>query len=240
MGRALVGMTPWRLACLGALVGCTSDVDQAWQLDHERVIALRATPPRLAMGEIAELDALRGYVGQAPQEADPELVEVVTPTSLASALSRQGTSWRVTAPSAAQLDAARAELELAATAPVPLDLRFTFRGSGEGADLVARKLVWLGEHADNPTLETVTIDGADAPAAAPLVVGVAVDIPVAVDFDDRYNINWLTSCGTMHDFDLARAYLRVEPEDAQEGTFALVVRDDRGGVAWRLWPISAR
>jgi hypothetical protein len=43
----------------------------------------------------------------------------------------------------------------------------------------------------------------------------------------------------MHDFDLAKAYLRVEPEDPHQGTLGVVVRDTAGGVAWQFWPISA-
>ena len=57
-----------------------------------------------------------------------------------------------------------------------------------------------------------------------------------IDTDD---VNWLTSCGTMHDYDLPQAYLRVELEDPMEGELAVVLRDARGGVAWRVWPIHA-
>ena len=43
----------------------------------------------------------------------------------------------------------------------------------------------------------------------------------------------------MHDFDLPQAYLRVELEDPASGELAVVRRDPRGGVAWRVWPIRA-
>jgi hypothetical protein len=79
----------------------------------------------------------------------------------------------------------------------------------------------------------------DAASAEQLTVAPGVDVRLAVDLDDSYTVNWLTSCGTMHDFDLARAYLRVEPEDPQSGSMAIVVRDELGGVAWRVWPITA-
>ncbi|MEZ4359286.1 MAG: hypothetical protein R3B48_03835 [Kofleriaceae bacterium] len=219
-----------------AAAACGQDVDPPWQLDHDRVIAVRATPPRIATGEIAELDVLLGRAGAPPAEVDAEEVEVTSPSRLASALVRRGARWTVVAPDEAGLAAARAELGLAATEPVPLQLRLTFTAPA----LVARKTVWLGPRAQNPTLDPITIDGASALELTELSVGIAVDVPVAVDLDDRYNINWLTSCGTMHDFDLARAYLRVEPEDHKEGTFALVVRDELGGVAWKTWAISAR
>jgi hypothetical protein len=52
-------------------------------------------------------------------------------------------------------------------------------------------------------------------------------------------VNWLTSCGEMHDFDLHSAYLTVGPDDPQEGELAVILRDERGGVAWRVWPIRS-
>ena len=86
----------------------------------------------------------------------------------------------------------------------------------------------LGQHADNPALGAVLVDGVDATTETALVVAPATDIPLEVAFADTDDVNWLTSCGTMHDFDLATAYLRVEPEDPQSGTFGIVVRDTAG------------
>jgi hypothetical protein len=217
------------------LAGCGQDVDPPWQLDHDRIIAIRSTPPRIASGEVAELDALLGRVELPPIEVVPAIATVESPTVLQGALVQQEGRWTVTAPEAAELDAARSELGLAADEPVPLRLRVTFAEN----DKVGLKIVWLGERADNPVIDPVTIDGMDALAAAELAVGVEVDIPLAVELDDSYVVNWLTSCGTMHDFDLARAYLRVEADDPKAGTLGVVVRDVVGGVAWRLWPITA-
>ncbi|MEO7735294.1 MAG: hypothetical protein ABIY55_30355, partial [Kofleriaceae bacterium] len=56
-----------------------------------------------------------------------------------------------------------------------------------------------------------------------------------VDFD----VTWLTSCGTMHDFDLPAAYLEVEADDVTAGELVLVVRDQGAGVTWSRWPIHA-
>ena len=218
-------------AVAAALVaGCTSDVDPPWQLDHDRIVAVRATPPRIAAGETAQLDVLLGHVGAPTSEQAPDLVQVVSPMSLADALAADGS---VTAPGEDRLAAARTELGLDTGAPVPLTL-----GLGAGG-LAATKTVWLGEHADNPDLVNVLVDGA-APAS-PIVVAPDVDVPLSVDADDATGIvNWLTSCGTMHDFDLHKAYLHVLPEDPQAGELVLVVRDDQGGVAWQAWSISAQ
>ena len=217
------------------LAGCGQDVDPPWQLDHDRIIAVRSTPPRIASGEVAELDALLGRAEQPPIEAVPATVTVLSPTVLQGAVAQDGERWIVTAPAEAELAEARTELRLAASEPVPLRLRVTFAEY----DKVGLKIVWLGVHADNPVIDPITIDGMDGLAAEQLAVGVGVDVPLAVEFDDTYVVNWLTSCGTMHDFDLASAYLRVEPDDPRVGTLGVVVRDVVGGVAWRLWPITA-
>jgi len=219
-----------------ALVGaaCTGDVDPAWQLDHDRVITVRSTPPRIATGETAELDALIGRKGRPPSEVEPDTAEVVSPAALSGVLGHPA-RWTVTAPADDQLAAGRSELGLDAGVSVPVRIRVTFADTGE----VAYKIVWLGEHADNPVIDPITVDGTDVVTASQLTVGQGVDVRLAVDFDDSYTINWLTSCGTMHDFDLARAYLRVEPEDPKSGTLGVVVRDALGGVAWQLWPITA-
>ena len=218
---------------LALLVGCTNDVDPPWQLDHERVIAVRATPPGLVTGETSKLDALLGRSGDIPLEAEPEMVTVMSPMSLAGAVSRQGTSWIVTAP--ADLTAARAELMLMPTDPVPLRLRMTFPDFA----FVGIKAVMLGAHHDNPSLGVIRIGGEDKTSATTLVVPKVTDVRLDVAFDDTFGVNWLTSCGNMHDFDLPGAYLRVEPEDPQAGMLGVVVRDATAGVAWKLWQIRA-
>jgi hypothetical protein len=79
-----------------------------------------------------------------------------------------------------------------------------------------------------------------APApATEIVVGKLVDVRLAIEVADTDEVNWLSSCGTLHDFDLPEAYLRVEAEDPTEGELAVVVRDDHGGVTWRVWKIRA-
>jgi hypothetical protein len=224
-----------RLLALVALAGCGDQVDEAWELDHDRVIAIRATPSRILSGEAAVIDAVLGRTDAPPIEVDPAMVTVLSPMVLASSVSKQTGRWRVTAPGPAQLAAARTELKLEADAPVPVRLRMTFPDSSK----VGLKVVWLGEHVNNPSLGQILIDGVDRSAATTLTVRPVVDVPLEVDFDDSYVVNWLTSCGTMHDFDLARGYLRVEAEDPQSGTLGVVVRDDLGGVAWKFWPITA-
>ena len=67
----------------GALAACADDTDPPWQLDHDRVIAVRANPPGLAPGEQATLDALLARKGDTTRTAIPEGATVVSPASLA-------------------------------------------------------------------------------------------------------------------------------------------------------------
>jgi hypothetical protein len=228
------------LAMLVVLVGCTDDTDPQWQLDHDRIIAVRATPPRILSGERSELDALVGRKGDHPIELVPPQATVVSPPSLAGALTFEANQWVVTAPSEAQLEAARTELGLEAGAAVPLTVGVAFTAatfpSGTEPE-AAIKVVWLGESAANPVLDTAMVNGLAAATTPDLVVGPVVDVPLAVEAIDTDDVNWLTSCGTMHDFDLPAAYLRVEPDDPQAGDLAVVIRTQLGGVAWHVWPI---
>jgi len=210
------------------LAGCAGDLVEPWELDHDRIVAIRATPPRMPADASSALEVLLAHEGAATTARAPDSVEVVSPAILTSAVA----GATVTAPSESQLAAARTELGLAANAPVPLVLSVGANG------FLATKTVWLGETAANPSLAEVLVDGTSPTEALVLPAATEVRLSVpAVDGVD--NITWMTSCGTMHDFDLSHAYLRIEPEDSQEGELVLVVRDPRGGVSWRVWPVRA-
>ena len=222
----------WLLAVLAA---CGGDLDQPWDLDHDRIVAIRAEPPSILSGETSKLDGLLSGKGTPTSETSPLQVIVVQPESLKSALSQAPDgSWIVTAPDEPTLAAARTELGLEATDPVPLQLGVAFT-----ATLAGVKTVQLGATAPNPTLGVMQFDGAAIPPPdTELVVGALVDVPMSVEALETDDVNWLTSVGEMHDFDLPSAYLRVEEDnELSEGELAIVLRDDRGGVTWQVWPI---
>ena len=214
---------------IGLASACSSNVDEPWDLDHDRIIAVRSAPPRIPAGQTAQLDVLVGHKGGPVSVQDPDRAAVVSPRSLASAVAGSV----VTAPDERALAMARAELALPDGAPVPLVVSISIAG------FAATKTVWLGESGDNPTLVDLRIAGG-LPGTS-IVVPLDEDVPLSVSADDVVDtVNWLTSCGTMHDFDLSSAYLRVEPDDPQQGELAVVLRDSRGGVAWNVWPIRAQ
>ena len=226
-----------RLLVLALLVGCGGDIDPPWQLDHDRIVAVRATPPGIMPGEESELDALISLKGLGTMDAVvPEGALVASPMALSGAVIPENGKWIVRVPPEPMLAAARLELHLAEGAPIPLRIGVAY---GQGT-LAAIKTVWIGKTLTNPTLAQMTIDGDPLEGKADLVVPketkVFFSIPAIPDDD----VNWLTNVGEMHDFDLPTAYLKVaKDEDMLEGELAVVKRDIDGGVAWRIWPIKA-
>jgi len=232
-----------RWLVLLALAACTQDLDEQWQLRHDRIIAVRTDPPRLAAGGQASLTMLAGYSDAPAVERAPDLAAVVSPKSMSGSVAPFGGAWMVTAPDESALAAARSELGLPDGAPVPLQIGLASAwphpvASTDEQHFAAVKTVLLGESGDNPPLEGLTING--APPGDELVVPRTGQVPLYVEANDETQIvNWLTSAGTMHDFDLHAAYLTFEEGDALEGQLVLVLHDELGGVTWRVWPLRA-
>ena len=113
------------LLLLWALAACDEIVtDEPWQLDHDRLLAVRSAPPHIATGEIALLDALVAHGGgpttvEAPRTASAAFA----PADLFDTVQFYIDHWRIEGPDESRLVAARQELGLAAGAPVHADER---------------------------------------------------------------------------------------------------------------------
>ncbi len=213
-----------RFLLLIALAGCIDKLDERWQLDVDHVVAVRATPPQVAAGGKASVDALVAHADGPVTIDGPAAALVMSPTDMTAALTFDG-AWTVTAPETATL-----------RSPIPLQLGLGFaRASGDPFEVT--KTVWLGPAGDNPAPPEILVDG--VAATGDLVVPIARDVALTVDVDPTWQVNWLTSCGTLHDDDQAAAILNVGKSDRQRGQLALVVRDPDGGVAWRVFEIAA-
>jgi hypothetical protein len=228
----------WIASCALA-AGCLDGLDPEWQLDHERIVAVRATPPHIASGQIAQLDALVAHKGSPTSLEQPSVAAAAfAPQSIAGAVQLGATGWQVVAPDAAALDDARTALRLPAGAPVPLDVVLQLPDSA-GNPLNAKKTVWLGDSADNPaSVGNVLVAGSAPPAN--ITIAKAIDVHLTTDVDPTDAVMWLTSCGTMHDDDEHAAFIHVEPKDRTDGELVVVVRDTKGGVVWQVWPIQAQ
>ena len=197
---------------------------EPWQLDHERVVAVRLTPPHVAPGEIGLFDALLAHAG------GPTTVEPVYSASAASAPGDLYTAvhfyidhWQIDGPDEARLEVARSELGLPADARVPIEVTVEVAGP-----LYANKTVWLGDSRANPPAPPVT----HGPALAS-----GTEYSLAFDPPAGGSVRWLTSCGTLRDDSEPRATHIVD--EPCEGELVIVVRDDAGGVAWQVLPIRA-
>jgi len=224
-------------ALVATTAGCVPDSDPRWQLDHDRVVAARATPPHLPAGTTATIDALIAHKGAPTTIESP--VHVVTapgtPAALAMMVAPSDTGVQVTAPSAEVLDAVRTSEQLAPGQPIPLVLIETFGP----IPLAVNHTIFFGDAANNPGPGAVMVGGVAALADAPIMIPADVDVPLSIDADPAAAVSWLTSCGTMHDDDEHAAFVHVQPADSQAGELVVVVRAPDGGVAWQRFPIEA-
>lgn len=215
-----------RVACTLVLVvaACSEPPTlEPWQLDHDRVIAVRATPPHVAPGEIALFDSLIAHAG-GPTTIEPvyNASAATAPGDLYTAVHFYIDHWQIDGPDQARLDVARSELGLAADAPVPIEVTLELPGP-----LYAYKTVWLGDSRDNPAAPALSygpdiVLGEHALAFAPPLGG---------------SVRWLTSCGTLRDDTESHATHIVD--EPCTGELVVVVRDAFGGVAWQVLPIVA-
>lgn len=219
----------YALVFLAACTTATPVAPEAWQLDQDRVIAVRSSPPGLAAGEHALVDALIAHAG------GPTTVE--TPYSLNAAHSPlSGTvnylfdHFELIAPDEPTLADARTQLGIAAGLPIPLEVEADF----EIHTFITQRRVLLGMHYDNADLGTIMIAG----QPAGITITVARDSTVALEASGGAPIvRWLTSCGELVDSAEPDAVLHTGTPCT--GELVVVGRDPMTtGTGWRVSPLT--
>ena len=197
---------------LVVMCACKTDVPAPWRLDQDRVVAVRAEPPHIAPGEVAQLDALLAHAeGPTTVERPLGASAASAPGDLFTAVHYNLDHWEVQCPDEPALADARAALGLAADAAVPLSVDLEFRGR-----LLAKKLVWLGDTDRNPPAPVIEVtDPLPAQTRLPALG------------------SWFTSCGELRDNEL------LVVDAPCRGELAVVARDVGGGVAWQVAPVHA-
>lgn len=213
--RALV------LALAVLVTGCLDPLDPPWSLSHDHVVAVRASTPALMPGERAQLDALVAHA-DGPLTVDTPL-EAAVIAGPARVYAEAG-AWWIEAPA-----------DLAIDAPVAVDIYLAF--GREDDPMYAKKRVLLGAAATNPVAPLARMDGAPMSDTDALIVPRATDVYLSTTVDPAWRVNWLSSCGTLFQDDVATSFLRVQDGDSTQGELAVVVRAPNGGVAWRVWSI---
>jgi hypothetical protein len=85
----------------------------------------------------------------------------------------------------------------------------------------------------------VLVGDTPALADAEIVVPVGTDTYLTVEVPDGIRVSWLTNVGELFQDDVARAFVRVLPDDTQAGQLVVVLRDNDGGVAWQVFAMRA-
>jgi len=218
-------------AALLLLAACIDPLDPQWQLDHDHVVVARATPPRIHAGDTTTLDALVAHAGGPATVESP-----LSATTSAGTMRQAGDTWTLVAPDAATM----ARLGMPVDGPVPVEVVMSFAHGTDRAlaPIEVKKTVWIGDPSTNPDMPAITVAG--APAGDAIVVPLDRDVYLSTTVPAGWHVNWLTSVGTLHQDDQPTSYLHVVKKDHQSGELACVVRDDQGGVAWKVWPLRTQ
>ena len=209
------------------LASCVPDGTPEWQLDHDRIVAVRAEPPAIPSGGVSLLDVLVAHAGAPTTIETPETMSA-SGSPLFLAVHYNIDHYEIDGPDEAQLAAARVQLGLPDGAPVPLEIELRVAGP-----LYAKKRVLLGIAADNPVLPAVTI-GDVAPGAS-VTMSTHREVPLLIEASTPH---WFTSCGELRDDREASATLVTG--EACDGELVVVVREGDGGVAWAVWPLAVQ
>jgi hypothetical protein len=127
-----------------------------------------------------------------------------------------------------------------ADGPAAVDVIMTFAHGTDRAlaPIQVKKTVWIGEPSTNPDMPAITVAG--APPAGTITIPFDEDVYLSTTIPDGWRVNWLTSIGTLYQDDEPNSYIHVGDKDRRSGELACVIRDDQGGVAWKVWPIQTR
>jgi hypothetical protein len=121
------------------LAGCVDASDPPWLLDHDRVVAVAADPPRILPGQTAKITSLVAHRGAPVDEEQPVAMTVVSPRELYTAVHYNIDHWQIDCP----------------PVTVPTELEVELRmPPGE----VATKKIWLGETGANPPVNASVPD----------------------------------------------------------------------------------
>ncbi|MEZ4368089.1 MAG: hypothetical protein R2939_17680 [Kofleriaceae bacterium] len=234
------------LALVAALLvgaGCT-DLSQRWELDHARILAVRATPPGLGADEVALIDLLVIDDAGTPSVATPGLAstaEANPEPAVAAALTLSPTSagWQATAGDADDLAAARAAAGLADDEPLDVLVGVTHSVPGAADPLLAIKAVRLGEADVNPATPTIRVDGLTVAEGDVATVerGREIELTFVEEFadpseDEPLEFDWLTGTGSLTKSQTRRGLLEIGAEDPDAGYVVAIVRTATGGVSW--------
>lgn len=195
-----------RIVFLIALAACDAAPELA-RLDHSQILAVRADPPAVALGQRAKIEVLAGDEAGNVYEADPDAIA----TNLA--VERAADGWYVTAGATPEI----------ATLVVSLGI--------DGVEWRATKSLVVNAPAENPRIDAMMIDGT---ASNELVAAVGTKPALTVVGAGELTYAWYSSVGDLEKYRQPTAIL--DAAEPAEGHVVIVVRDAAGGVSWQMVP----
>jgi hypothetical protein len=233
------------IALAGLLAACGSFRDPG-DLRYARVLAVRADPPRVSPGQRARIELLVTGNDGVPVVRGPDLIvpappqpgQPAAPAEAAQLITQESGAWYVAAPSDTVLAQLRQAFGLPPGSDAPIPFPLSVSATVEGQARVAEKTVWLGGTAVNPTVSAVTVDG--RPLEGSLSIAAAGIHPLAGTAAGAGTLSyaWYSGIGTLKKYREPTATLE-DLTVGQEGALVLVVRDDKGGVTWKLGDLRA-
>ncbi len=208
------------LAILGLMVTATGcpDLRTSAELSEPQILALVASPPCVAAGDVAALDVV--VAGPAGAILPRDVVWSVPPGAAGSIESSGGVSM------------VRAAADAATGATFEIDAAIDV---GTAAPLRGFRTVRVGGGCANPIIDAVLIDGVPASASDDVLVGrgdsVALDLSVDGGLADGSRVSWFTTAGKIELYRHTPTKLIADSE-AGTGILYVVYRDGLGGVAW--------
>ena len=213
---------------VGAIVLGCADVATPDELDHARVLAVRADPPGIAAEQTSRLDVLA--TTDRAQLLQPVITRArIVGTDDTRLLERDAQGWTVTAPSENDLARLRQGFGLAETAPIPVFVELTVEI--DDRLFVADKQVLLGQAHVNPSIVNVMADGQVVDQQMAIGRDREVSLTVETEPNDGLRYVWSSSVGELSSYRSPNAVLATDA--AETGTVLVVARDERGGVDWR-------
>jgi hypothetical protein len=227
------------------LAGC-GDFRDPGDLRFARTLAVRADPPRIDPGQRARIDLLVTGNDGVPAVRAPDSVTVappipgrpVAPAEAVQLIAQDSGAWYVSAPSAEVLAQLRQGFGLPADAPIPFSLSVSATVDGQARP--SEKVVWLGGAALNPVITSMTIDGHPMEEATPVAVPAAGihTLTATAEGEGTLSYAWYTAFGELKKYrEVTATFEKAAP--GQAGAVVLVVRNDKGGVAWRFGSLRA-
>ncbi len=223
------------------LAGCTP-LSESWELDHARVIAVRLDPPSLGPGQQGTLTALVVSDDGTPMEITPVIALVLSEdTVINNAIKIETGTWAVTAGDANAIAAARAAAMLPEMVPLRLKIGARFVWGDVQRDTL--KDVILGDAAaSNPDAPQITLDDVAVAGASPavLVRGTSYQFGLSnFAVDPTLAFQWAVSTGQLTKSETPGPLLEIDDTAiAGPANLLVVVRNDRGGVAWATASIT--